>query len=365
MANIAYKYRIYPNKEQKEKFVKTFGCVRFIYNKMLFDKIDHYKKTKENLKITPAKYKKDFAFLKEVDSLALANAGINLERAYKNFFRDKKVAYPKFKSKHKNQNSYTTNNQKGTIDVKGGYLKLPKVGYVKIKLHREIPNNYNIKSATITMSASGKYYVSILLEYENQVEKQELSKAIGLDYSMHELYVDSEGNKAKYPRYYRKVEERLKRESRKLSKMQKGSNNRSKQRRKIAILHEKVANQRKDFLHKLSRKITNAYDLVCIESLNMKVMSQCLKFGKSVLDNGWGMFVRFMEYKLNQLGKTLAKVDKYYASSQICSSCGSKNPEVKDLSLRKWKCVCCGMIHNRDKNAAINIRNEGIRLANA
>ena len=291
--------------------------------------------------------------------------GINLERAYKNFFRDKKVGYPKYKSKHKSEKKYTTNNQKGTIEVKNGYVKLPKIGCVRIKYHREIPDDYQIKSATITQSASGKYYVSILLEYENQVEKQEIRKSIGLDYSMHELYVDSEGNEAKYPRYYRKEEKRLKIEGRKLSKMKEGSKNRIKQKRKVAKLHEKIANRRRDFLHKLSRKIANEYDLVCIEDLNMKSMSKCLDFGKSVSDNSWGMFVRFMEYKLEFLGKKVIKVDKFYASSQICSNCGEKNSKLKNLSVREWKCGKCGCYHNRDKNAAINIRKEGIRLANA
>lgn len=182
---------------------------------------------------------------------------------------------------------------------------------------------------------------------------------------MPELYIDSNGNEPCYPRYYRQSEKQLVKEQRKLSKMQKGSNNRNKQRIKVAKLHEKVANQRKDFLHKQSRQIANAYDCVCIENLNMKSMSQTLNFGKSVADNGWGMFTTFLQYKLEEQGKQLVKVDKFFASSQTCSVCGYKNSETKNLSIRTWDCPNCGTHHDRDVNAAINIKNEGIRLATA
>lgn len=287
MANKAYKFRIYPNDEQKILFAKTFGCVRFIYNRMLLDKIKYYEETKKKLNNTPAQYKAEFEWLKEVDSLALANAQMNLQKAYNNFFRTPKVGFPKFKSKHRNINSYTTNNQKGSVFVEKGYVKLPKIGVVKLKQHRPIPRDYKLKSVTISQNPSGKYYASILFEYENQVQEQKPQTYIGLDYSMHELYKDSNGNEPCYPRYYRKAEKRLKREQRKLSKMQKGSNNRNKQRKRVAKLHEKVANQRKDFLHKQSRKMVSDYDCVCIENLNMKAMAQVLNFGKSVADNGW------------------------------------------------------------------------------
>ena len=179
---------------------------------------------------------------------------------------------------------------------------------------------------------------------------------------MHELYKDSNGNVPCYPRYYRRAEQKLKREQRKLSLMQKGSENRNKQRIKVAKLHEKTANQRKDFLHKLSRQIANAYDCVCIENLDMKSMSQALNFGKSVADNGWGLFTTFLQYKLEELGKKLIKVGKFFASSQICSCCGYKNTETKNLSIRAWDCPNCGTYHDRDVNSAINIRNEGMRL---
>ena len=360
--NKAYKFRIYPDEEQKILIAKTFGCVRFIYNKMLGDKIEYYHHTQKKLNNTPAQYKTEFEWLKEVDSLALANAQINLQNAYNNFFRDKRVGFPKFKSKKDSKRSYTTNCVNGNIIVRDGRIRLPKLGFVKMKQHRNIPDDYKLKAVTVSQTASGKYYVSILFEYENQVQKTEPQKFLGLDFSMHGLYVDSNGNCPQFPRYYRLSEKKLKKEQRKLSKMEKGSKNREKQRIRVARLHEKVANQRKDFLHKRSRQIANAYDCVCIENLNMQAMAQSLNFGKSVSDNGWGMFTAFLQYKLEEMGKQLVKVDKFFASSQFCSVCGFQNSNTKDLSVREWTCPCCQTNHDRDINAAINIRNEGMRI---
>ena len=228
--------------------------------------------------------------------------------------------------------------------------------------HRAIPENYILKSVTVIQEPSGKYYASILFEYENQVPEVKLQRFLGLDFAMNELYVDSNGNEASYPRYLRQAESKLKREQRKLSHMEKGSKNREKQRIIVAKLHGKVANQRKDFLHKLSRQITNDYDCICIEDLNMQAMSQSLNFGKSVADNGWGMFVTFTKYKLEEQGKRLIIVDKFFASSQTCSNCGYVNKGTKDLKIRAWDCPQCGTHHDRDVNAAINIRNEGMRI---
>lgn len=220
----------------------------------------------------------------------------------------------------------------------------------------------NLKKNTVSQTPTGKYYVSILFEYENQVQNKVPQSFLGLDYAMHGLYKDSNGKEAKYPDYYRQAEKKLKREQRKLSKMEKGSKNRKKQRIKVAKIYEKISNQRKDFLHKQSRQIANAYDCVCIEDLDMMALAKSLHFGKSVYDNGWGMFTIFLKYKLEEQGKRLIKVDKFFASSQICSCCGYKNKDIKDLSIRVWDCPNCGTHHDRDVNAAINIKNEGMRI---
>jgi putative transposase len=331
---------------------------------MLSDKIEYYKEHKQTLNNTPAQYKTEFEWLKDVDSMALCNVQMNLQKAFKSFFTSPKVGFPKFKAKHKSRKSYTTNNIKNNIKLSSKGLKLPKLNdLIKIKVHRQIPSDYKIKSVNISQTPSGKYYASILCEYESQVQAVEPVTFLGLDFSMKELYVASDGNSAQYSRYYRQAQKRLAREQRKLSKCVKGSNNRNKQRLKVARLFEKVANQRKDFLHKLSNKLAKNYDCVCIEDLNMVAMSQALNFGKSVSDNGWGMFTTFLQYKLEELGKKLIKVDRFFASSQICSCCGYKNSATKNLSIRSWDCPQCGMHHDRDVNASINIKNEGMRIA--
>jgi putative transposase len=360
--NKSYKFRIYPNSDQKLLFEKTFGCVRFIYNKMLADKIEYYKETKQLLNNTPAQYKNEFEWLKEVDSLALANAQMNLQKAYNNFFRDSKIGFPKFKSKKKSKNTYTTNNQNGTICLLHNKIKLPKAGYVKVKQHRQIPSDYKIKSATISKTASGKYYVSILTEYLYDIPQRILNKdnALGLDYASHSFYVDSQGREANYPKFYRCSQYKLAKEQRKLANMKYGSNNYQKQKVKIALIYEHIANQRKDWLHKLSHILSQDYDYICVEDINMQNMSQSLRLGKSTLDNGFGMFRTFLHYKLEEQGKRLIKIDKWFPSSKMCRFCGTVNSSLT-LADRIWTCDC-GKILNRDKNAAINILNVGLSI---
>lgn len=362
MANKAYKFRLYPNKEQEILFNKTFGCVRFIFNKMLGDKIEHYKETKEKLNNTPAQYKKEFEWLKEVDSLALANAQMNLQTAYNNFFRSPKTGFPKFKSKKKNKNSYTTNNQSGTIDIVDKYIKLPKIGLVKMKQHRIIPSEQKIKSVTISKTPSGKYYISILVEYDfvPPIISLDKNKALGLDYASHSFYVDSQNREADYPKFYRNALTKLAKEQRKLSLMKYESNNYYKQKIVVAKLHEHISNQRKDWIHKLSTELANKYDYICVEDINMQNMAQSLKLGKSTNDNGFGMFRVILGYKLSDRGKMLVKIDKWFPSSKMCRFCGNINKELT-LADRIWTCSC-GQILNRDWNAAINIRNEGLRI---
>ena len=358
--NRAYKFRIYPNKEQKIMFAKTFGCVRFIYNLMLADKIKHYQQTGKSLSVTPAKYKSQYEWLKEVDSLALANAQLNLQSAYKNFFRKKRTGFPKFKSKKRSRKRYTTNNQHDSVRIENGKIKLPKVGYVKIVQHR--PMMGTIKSVTVEQTPTNKYYVSILVEYENQVPEVEPHRFIGLDYSMHDLYVTSEGERANYPRYLRKHEKKLARLCRWHSRRKLGSKNRERMRLRVCLEYEKITNQRMDYLHKKSYHLAEEYDAVCIETLNMRAMSRLLRFGKSVSDNSFGKMREMLSYKLYFRGKRLIHVDKWYPSSQLCHLCGYRNKAVKDLKIREWKCPSCGSEHDRDINAAINIREEGKRI---
>ncbi len=369
--NKAYKYRLYPNKEQAQLINKTFGCVRFVYNQMLASRkatYEQYKDDKEALKQQkhplPAGYKKAFPWLKEVDSLALANAQLNLNSAYSNFFRQKSVGFPKFKSKHHDRKSYTTNNQKGSIRfINNKTIRLPKLKDVRIKIHRQLPPDAKIKSATISQTPTGKYYIAILVKYEVQIEqiKPRAETTIGLDYSSKALFVDSETNSADYPKFYRMAEAKLKNEQRKLSKRKKGGKNRFKQRLKVAKLHEKVANQRKDFLHQLSRQIANAYDVIAIENLNMRGLAQSLNLAKSTNDNGFGMLKTFLSYKLAEQGKHLVIIDKWYPSSKLCHKCNYKNKELR-LADRNWTCPHCGVDLDRDVNAAINIKNEGCRI---
>jgi len=356
----AYKFRLYPNKVQQVLLAKTFGCVRFVYNKMLGEKIDYYNEHGKPLKNTPAGYKKEYEFLKEVDSLALANAQLNLEAAYKNFFRNKTTGFPKFKSKHRDKKSYTTNLVNGNIRIEGRFITLPKLGKVRIKQHRAIPGNYMMKSVTVSQSTSGRYHASILYEYVAEVKQAEVKAVVGLDYSMKELFISSDGNKPEYPHYYKQALCKLTRMQRALSKMKKRSSNYYKQKRRIAGLHEHIASQRKDFLHKQSLQIANAYDCVAIEDLDMKAMSQALGFGKQVADNGWGMFTSYLEYKLFERGKCLIRVDKWFPSSKTCSRCGAVKQELA-LSDRNYLCGCGNML-DRDENAAINIREEAKRI---
>lgn len=363
----AYKFRIYPNQEQQIYFAKAFGSVRFIYNKMLAERkelYELYKEDKEQLKAhkpkTYTEYKKENIWLYEVDSLALANAQINLQTAYSNFFRGKgKIGFPTFKSKRKDKDSYTTNNQGGNIRIENKHILLPKIKAVRIVQHREIPDNQTIKSVTVSRTPTNKYFATILTEW-NEEEKLmvlDTNRAIGLDFSMPHFFVDSQNNEGGYPKYYSQTQDKLAREQKKLSNMKYGSNNYAKQKIKVAKIHEHIVNQRKDWLNKLSCQITKDNDIICLEDLNMKGMSQTLNFGKSVSDNGWGLFVNMLNYK----AKCVIKVDKWYPSSKTCNHCGTKNVSLT-LKERTWTCPICGALIDRDYNASQNILDEGMRL---
>ena len=374
MANKAIKYRAYPATEQSIMFAKTFGCCRKVYNLMLSDKIEGYKSTGKFPTVTPAKYKKEYPYLKEVDSLAPANKQMDLQAAFRNTFsksRKKNNGFPKFKSAKHSRKAYTTNNQKGTVAIiENKYIKLPKIGKVKAVIHRIPDNNWIIKSATVSQESDGKYYISVLFEFDNIANPYAADKtnAIGLDYASDGLYVDNNGNVGTNHKYYRESHKKLAKAQRRLSRMQGSkkhedkSANYIKQLRKVNKIHRYIANQRLDNLHKISTEIANQYDVVCVESLNMKSMSnKGFGNGKATLDNGYGMFLYMLEYKLSDRDKYLVKVDRWFPSSQICHCCGVLHPEMKNLQIRKITCDC-GLTISRDQNAAINILNEGLRL---
>ena len=365
----AYKFRIYPNTEQQVLLARTFGSVRLVYNHYLEAKTKSYEETGKSLSYTKCaadlvSFKKENPFLKEVDSIALQQALRHLDAAFQNFFREKKVGYPKFKSRKHRHDSYSSVCVNNNIRLECGTIVLPKIGKVRIKQHRIIPEGYGLKSVTVSKTPTGKYFASVLFEYEVDIQKVEPGNIIGLDFSMHDLFVSSEDEvqvDEQFLHHYRKAQDRLAREQRILSHRQKGSRRYEKQRRKVALLHEKIANQRKDYIHKQSRQIANAYDLVCVEDLNMQGMSQALNFGKSVSDNAWGMFLRFLDYKLTEQGKMLVKIGKWFPSSKTCHECGYVLEELS-LSTRKWECPVCHAVHDRDRNAAKNIKTEGMRM---
>ena len=359
MKRIAYKYRIYPNTEQKIFFAKCFGCVRFFYNKSLSDMNEIYKSTGKFKNITPASYKEDYSFLKEVDSLALSNAQLNRNTAFKAFFRGQNK-FPKYKSK-RNDQSYTTNNQKDSVKLSDNsrYISIPKCKRIRIKKHRNFIGT--IKSVTISKTCDDKYYISLLVEVDIK-PLPKTNKAIGLDLGVKDLVIDSNGNKYKNHKYLTKSQNKLAKEQRKLSKMVKGSHNRNKQRIKVARLHKHIQNQRNDYLHKLSKSIVDENQVICIESLLIKNMMSDPKLARNISDASWSRFVSMLLYKASWYGRCVIKIPKDYPSSQLCSECGYKNSITKDLGIRKWTCPECGSIHDRDVNAAKNILSKGIEI---
>lgn len=358
----AYKYRIYPNREQRNFFARTFGCVRLFYNTSLDDMNKLYKEKKEYKDITPASYKEQFPFFKEVDSLALSNAQLNRNKAFKAFFRGQNK-FPKYKAK-RNKQSYSTNNQNGTVylseDCK--YISLPKIKNVRIKMHRKFDGI--IKTVTVSKECDNTYYISILVE-ENIETKTKINKSVGIDLGIKSYIVDSNSKEINNPKYLSKSLVKLAIEQRKLSHMKKDSINRNKQRIKVARLHHRIRNQRNDFLHQLSSKYINENQVIVLEDLDIKQMEQDSTLSRVVADASWSKFVSMLEYKGKWYGRDIIKVPTFYPSSQLCSTCGYQNKEIKNLSIRKWVCPKCGTTHSRDHNASINILNKGLDILKA
>lgn len=368
----SYKFRLYPNESQKQMIEKTFGCKRFVFNHFLVKSIEDYENTRksnsynQNSKELTA-LKKKLTWLTEVDSWATQNALRDLDTAYQNFFRrvkqGQKPGFPKFKKKTNNQSYRTTNPNKFPLPVKDRKVRLPKIGWVRFKQDREILGRW--LSMTVSKTSSGKYFISINCCDVPYQEHETTGSLVGIDLGIKDFAITSNGEKFENLKFLKKSEERLKLFQRRLSKKQKGSKNRDKARVKLAIRHEKIANQRTDFLQKLSTDLVKNHDLIVLESLKVKAMVRNHNLAKSIGDASWSNFVTMIVYKCEWNRKAFIQIDTFFPSSQLCNHCGYKNPEVKNLEVREWTCPVCGMYHDRDINAAKNILDEGLRIESA
>lgn len=362
--NKGVKFRIYPNKEQQNLINQTLGCCRFIYNKGLdmrnkaFENGEKINYSKTSAMLTEFKKTDELSFLRDVDAVALQQSLRDLDRGFVNFFQ-KRARHPRFKSKHNNHQSYRTINQNNKIRIVGKYIKLPKLGYVKVRQSMDIGK---INNATVIRTPSGKYFVVLNVEFEPKV-KQNNGGSIGIDVGIKEFYSDSNGNIVSNPKFLEKSLKKLRREQRKLSRKQKGSNNRNKQRIRVAKVHEKITNQRDDFLQKISTMLISENQVICIEDLKIKNMVRNHRLARCISSVSWGKFFNMLDYKASWYGNKIIKVPIMYPSSQTCSCCGYKNPLVKNLAIRKWECPNCHTKHDRDTNASMNILNKGLSIA--
>ena len=365
-----YKYRIYPNKQQEKQIQKTFGCCRFVYNQTLAYRKDKYDKEKESMNKTSCNnyvnqvLKKEYEWLKEVDKFALTNSIYNMDSAYQKFFKDH-TGYPKFKSKHDHYKSYKTNFTNTTaggsirVDFKNNKILLPKLKWIKAKVHREFIGK--IKSATISQVPSGKYFVSVLVETEH-IPMESTGCCVGFDLGIKDLLITSDGEKKENPKHNKKYEDKLAKEQRKLSHKKKGSKNWDKQRIKVARIHEKIHNTRIDNLHKISHDLVSENQVIVSENLAVSNMVKNHNLAKAISDCGWYEITRQISYKSDWNNRQYIKIGRYTKSSQPCNVCGYINAGTKDLSVREWTCPQCRTVHDRDINAAINILNEGLRI---
>ncbi|WP_110926770.1 IS200/IS605 family element RNA-guided endonuclease TnpB [Bacillus massiliglaciei] len=371
LVNKAYKFRIYPTKEQETLITKTIGCCRFVFNRFLGQWNDTYKETGKGLTYNACsaeltQMKKEFVWLKEVDSIALQSSLKNLADSYTRFFKKQNKA-PRFKSKKNKVQSYTTKETNNNIAIVSNKIKFPKLGLVRFAKSQEVKGR--ILNATVRRNPSGRYFVSILAETEVQPLKK-TGSSIGIDLGITDFAIFSDGRKVDNNKFTSKMKKKLQREQRKLSRRALSAKNNGidlldaknyqKQKRKVARLHERVMNQRDDFLNKLSTDIIKNHDMICIEDLNTKGMLRNHKLAKSISDVSWSAFVSKLEYKAKWYGKTIVKISRWFPSSQICSDCGHQDSK-KSLEIRDWACPICHAHHDRDINASKNILAEGLR----
>lgn len=360
----AYKLRIYPNKKQTELLNQTFGCVRYIYNYFLNRKINFYKENNISLTFNECskeltQLKKENEWLQKPDKCALQNTLRNLDIAYKNFF-EKRANFPKFKSRKSFKDSYKTS---GYLKFENNKIRIPKVGWIKTKEYKEISGR--ILSITISKTKSNKFFASICVTEFDPEHFEKTNQNVGIDLGLKEFAIFNTGEKINNPRFFVKSQKKLAKMQRKLSKKVFESNNYFKYKIKVARFQEKIKNQRLDFLHKLSIRLIRKYDIICVETLKVKNMMKNHKLAKSFQDVSLSEFIRQLEYKAKWYGKTISKIDTFYPSSQLCSNCGYKNSDIKNLDIREYDCPICGTYHDRDVNAAINILNEGLRILNS